>query len=105
MQTNNVESPRYEIFVFNVKDKPGLEAYMYTRNYPTYHDMMSICLNYGITNVSDFMDIDNCMDNEVRVVYGYATNNYSPAKKFEYQITKLSDIPTTYEELILKSGV
>ena len=105
MQMNEDNRPRYEIFVYNVKGKPGLEVTMYLRNYPTWHDMMSICEENGIKNCSDFRDIDNCLDEEVRVVYGEGTFGGSGgAKVLDYQIIKLSDIPTTYDELVLESG-
>lgn len=104
MQTNDTAA-RYEILIFNVKGHPGLEAVKYTRNYPTWHDMMQLCLDCGITNCSDFKDIDNCLDNDVRVVYGYGMNYYNGSSKvLDFQITKLSDIPTVYEELVIRSG-
>lgn len=105
MQKRDIESPRYEIFFFNVQGKPGLEATKHTQNYPTYADMMSLCLDCGIMNCVDFQDIDNCLDNDVRVVYGYGTQIHNANRKvLDFQITKLSDIPTVYDELTKRSG-
>lgn len=90
---------RYEVFMFNVRHKRGLEATMYTHFYPNHADMMRLCRKYGI-GASDFEDTNNCMDPNVRVIYGRVIGNTSNHAIGEYQITKLTNDPVTVDELL-----
>lgn len=90
---------RYEVFLFNVKGKKGLEATMHTHFYPNHTDMMRFCLEYGV-NAADFEDTDNCLDPNVRVIYGHVTGKTADLLIAEYQITKLTNDPVTVDELL-----
>ena len=92
---------RYEVLIYNVANRPGVEVAARLKKYPTWADMMQICWDNDIRDVMDFKDIDNCLNDNLRVIRGIGLGN-ARKRLLKFQVTKLTDSPVDFTELLVK---